>query len=147
MPGPAEVLVVPGHPHGPLPRGLRIPVAELRWRFSGAGGPGGQHVNTASTRAEVRWDVAASPSVPAHARARLVERLGPVAAVAASDERSQARNRSLALRRLTERVAAALVEERPRTATRPTRASVRRRLEAKRRTADRKASRRRPDLD
>src|SRR5919199_2402508 len=77
-----------------------IRLDELDWRFSASGGPGGQHVNTANTRAEVRFAVAGSPSLGPRQRARLLERLGPVVRVVASDERSQSRNRQLALDRL-----------------------------------------------
>jgi ribosome-associated protein len=133
------------------PRSLRvsgslvIPLAELEWRFSRSGGPGGQHANTADTRAEVRFDIEGSPTLGPRQRARLLERLGPEVRVIAADERSQARNRALALERLAERLAAALRVEAPRRATRPTKASVRRRLEGKRRQSDRKADRRRVD--
>jgi ribosome-associated protein len=126
---------------------LVIPLAELAWRFSRSGGPGGQHANTADTRVEVRFDVAASPSLGPRQRARLLERLGPEVRVVAADERSQARNRELAQRRLADRLREALRVETPRRATRPTRASVQRRLKDKRRQADRKAHRRRPLSD
>lgn len=126
---------------------LTIPVAELSWRFSRSGGPGGQHANTADTRVEVRYDVAGSPSLGPRQRARLLERLGPEVRVVVSDERSQARNRDLALARLADRLAAALRVTAPRRPTRPTKASVERRLEDKRRRAGRKAGRQRPDLD
>ena len=76
---------------------LAIPLDELEWRFSSSGGPGGQHANTSNTKAEVRFDVAASPSLAPHQRDRLLERLGPVVRAVASDERSQTRNRELAL--------------------------------------------------
>jgi ribosome-associated protein len=128
-------------------RSLSIPVAELTWRFSRSGGPGGQHANTADTRAEVRFDVAGSPSLSSAQRTRLLERVGPEVRVVAADERSQARNRELALRRLRDRLAEGLRVEARRRPTRPTRASVRRRLDAKRRTSQRKADRRRPDPD
>lgn len=128
-------------------RGCAIPVAELSWRFSRSGGPGGQHANTADTRVEVRFDVAGSPSLGPRQRARLIERLGPEVRVVAADERSQARNRALALERLAARLAEGLRVETPRRPTRPTKASVRRRLDAKRRQSSRKADRRRPDLD
>jgi ribosome-associated protein len=128
-------------------RSCSIPLSELAWRFSRSGGPGGQHANTADTRVEVRFDVAGSPSLGPRQRARLVERLGPEVRVVASDERSQARNRSLALERLAERLAEGLRVETPRRPTRPTKASVRRRLDAKRRQSARKADRRRPDVD
>lgn len=117
---------------------LRIPLSELEWRFSGSGGPGGQHANTANTRAEVRFDVAGSPSLGPRQRARLLERLGPTVRVVASDERSQARNRQLALQRLRDRLAAALQVERPRRATQPTAGARERRLRAKRRQGERK---------
>lgn len=128
-------------------RGCTIPLSELSWRFSRSGGPGGQHANTSDTRAEVRFDVASSPSLGPRQRARLIERLGTEVRVVAADERSQARNRALALERLAERLADGLRVETPRRATRPTKASVRRRLDAKRRQSSRKADRRRPDLD
>lgn len=121
--------------------GVVIPVAELEWRFSTAGGPGGQHVNTSNTRAEVIFDAAGSPSLPEWARARIVERLGPTVSVAAGERRSQARNRDLALERLAERLAGALRVERPRRPTRPTSASQRRRLEQKRRRGELKRRR------
>jgi ribosome-associated protein len=121
---------------------LAIPVDELEWRFSGSGGPGGQHANTANTRVEVRFDVAASPSLGPGQRARLLDRVGPLVRVVASDERSQIRNRELALQRLAARLAEALHVERPRRPTRPTAGSKRRRLEDKRRQAIRKRQRR-----
>ena len=126
---------------------LRIPERELEWRFSRSRGPGGQHANTADTRAEVRFDVAGSPTLGPRQRARLLERLGPEVRVVATDERSQARNRALARRRLADRLAGALRIERQRTATRPSKAAVQRRLDAKRRQAARKADRRRPTRD
>lgn len=126
---------------------LVIPLAELTWRFSRSGGPGGQHANTSDTRAEVRFDIAGSPSLGPRQRARLQEKLGDEVWVVASDERSQARNRDLALGRLAERLAAALRVEAPRRKTKPTRASVQRRLEAKRRQATRKSDRRRPSAE
>jgi len=126
---------------------LRIPDRELRWRFTRSGGPGGQHANTADTRAEVTFDVLASESLGPRQRARLLERLGPEVRVTAADERSQARNRDLARRRLAARLADALRVDAPRRATRPSAASVGRRLEAKRRQSAKKAERRRPRPD
>jgi ribosome-associated protein len=126
----------------PVTATLSIPYDELEWRFSGAGGPGGQHANTANTRAEVRFDVAGSPSLDPAQRARLLERFGPVVRVVVSDERSQARNRELALERLADRLAAALRVSTPRRPTRPSLAARRRRLEDKRRRAARKRDRR-----
>jgi ribosome-associated protein len=121
---------------------VAIPLEQLEWRFSGSGGPGGQHANTANTRVEVRFDVAASPSLGPHQRDRVLARLGPMVRVVASDERSQLRNRDLALQRLAARLAEALHVERPRRPTRPTAGSKRRRLEDKRRQAIRKRQRR-----
>ena len=118
---------------------------ELEWRFSAAGGPGGQHANTSNTRAEVTVDVAASSSLPEWARDRIVARLGPVVSAAAGERRSQAQNRQLALERLSERLASALKVERPRRPTRPTVASQRRRLDEKRRRSEIKRQRR--DVD
>ena len=128
----------------PVTRSCAIPLDELEWRFSGSGGPGGQHANTANTRAEVRFDIGASQALGPRQRARLLERLGPVVRVVASERRSQAQNRALALERLRDRIAAALHVERPRVATRPTKASQTRRVEAKRRQSERKRERRRP---
>ena len=124
-----------------------IRLDELEWRFSASGGPGGQHANTANTRAEVRFDVAGSPSLGPRQRARLLERLGPEVRVVASDERSQARNRQLALERLAARLADALKVTTPRRPTKPTRASQRQRVEAKRRRGDVKRGRAKPAPD
>jgi ribosome-associated protein len=126
-------------------RSCAIALDELEWRFTGSGGPGGQHANTANTRVEVRFDVTRSPSLGPRQRARLLERLGPVVRVVAADERSQARNRALALDRLRSRLAAALHVERARVATSPSRASKRRRVEAKRQRGETKRLRGRPD--
>jgi ribosome-associated protein len=120
---------------------LVIPAAELAWRFTSSGGPGGQHANTANTRVEVVFDVAGSPTLGPRQRARLLERLGPSVRIVASDERSQARNRALAVDRLSQRLADALRRRPPRRPTRPTRASNERRLDAKRRQGVRKRDR------
>src|SRR5438270_1022632 len=101
----------------------RITIEELEWRFSASGGPGGQHANAANTKAEVRFDVTRSPSLGPRQRARLLERLGPLVRVVASDERSQVRNRELALERLRWRLAEALRVERERRPTAATRSS------------------------
>lgn len=133
--------------------GLRLPLAELEFRASRAGGPGGQHVNTSSTRVEVWWDVAASPSLSEEQRARLLTRLatrldgaGRLRLVAGGS-RSQLRNREAVTERLAELVAAALVVPRTRKRTRPTRASKAARLESKRRRAATKRDRRPPTED
>ena len=125
-------------------RTCAIPMAELEWSFTGSGGPGGQHANTANTKVEVRFDVAGSPSLGPRQRERLLARLGPVVRVTASDERSQARNRSLALDRLRSKLAEGLRVQAPRRPTAPTKASQRRRVEAKRHRSEVKRLRRRP---
>jgi ribosome-associated protein len=122
-------------------RGVVIPLDELVWRFTTSGGPGGQHANKTSTRAEVRFDVASSPSLGPRQRARLLERLGPTVRVSAGEERSQSRNREVALRRLAARLADGLHREPPRVATKPTMGSKIRRLEDKRRHSTRKRNR------
>src|SRR5262249_49419118 len=133
-----------------------IRLDELEWRSSGPGGPGGQHANTSNTRAEVRFDVARSPSLTESQRARLLDRFGQAVRVVAADTRSQARNRELALSRLRERLAGGLptprarraTPPRPRRARAPPAAGRRRRLEAKRRRSDLKRQRRtRPGLE
>jgi len=122
-----------------------IALDELRWEFTGSGGPGGQHANTANTKAIVTFDLLGSPSLTDSQRALLVERLGTEVRVAVDATRSQARNRTLALHRLQERLAAGLRRDPPRRATKPTVAANRRRLESKRRHSQTKARRRPPD--
>jgi ribosome-associated protein len=122
-------------------RALAIPLDELAWRFTTSGGPGGQHANKTSTRAEVRFDIERSPSLGPRQRARLLERLGPTIRVASGEERSQSRNRDVALRRLAERLAEGLHTDRPRLPTTPTKGSKVRRLEDKRRQSTRKRDR------
>lgn len=131
----------------PVMPGLVIGAGELTWRFGPSSGPGGQHANRAHTRAEVSWDVLASVAVDDARRARLLDVFGPVVTAAASDERSQKRNRDLARRRLAERVAAALHVDPPRRPSRPTAASRKRRLEDKRRRSELKSGRRPPSPD
>jgi ribosome-associated protein len=126
---------------------LRIPMHELEWRFTASGGPGGQHANTANTRVELRFDVAGSPSLGPRQRARLLERLGPHVRVVVSDERSQARNRQLALDRLGQRLVEALRVERVRRPTRPTAGAKERRLQSKRHQGERKRLRARPPTE
>lgn len=128
-----------------MTRSCVIPLSELEWKFTASGGPGGQHANRSNTRAEVRFDVAGSPSLLEVHRERLLERLGPVVRVTADDERSQLRNRDLALERLRGRLAEALRVERTRRPTAPTRASQQRRLESKKRRSDVKRLRRPPE--
>ncbi|MEY2455028.1 MAG: ribosome-associated protein [Acidimicrobiaceae bacterium] len=125
-----------------------IGLDELEWRFTPSGGPGGQHANKANTRVEVRFDVEGSPSLGPRQRARLLERLGPSVRIVADDERSQLRNRSLALERLRARLADGLHIEAPRRATTPSKSAEQRRLDAKRRRSSVKRNRSwRPDTD
>jgi ribosome-associated protein len=134
----------PAAPRGAVLRvtkALSIPLDELAWRFTTSGGPGGQHANKTSTRAEVRFDIERSPSLGPRQRARLLERLGPTIRVASGEERSQSRNRDVALRRLAERLAEGLHTDRPRLPTKPTQGSKVRRLEDKRRQSTRKRDR------
>jgi ribosome-associated protein len=121
-----------------------IPGDELEWRFTGSGGPGGQHANTSNTRVEVRFDVERSSALGPRQRARLLERLGPVVRATASERRSQVQNRDLARERLRGKIAAALRTERTRVATRPSKSSVQARIDTKRRQSQRKRERRRP---
>ena len=124
-----------------------IPAHELEWRFSASGGPGGQHANTANTRAELVFDVAASTALGPRQRARLLEKIGPVTRVVASDERSQAQNRRLAMARLAQRLDEALKVDVPRLPTKPTFGSKQRRLAQKRERGARKRERRAPSGD
>jgi ribosome-associated protein len=128
-------------------RSLIIPFDELDVSVSTSGGPGGQHANRARTKVAIIFDVEASTALGPRQRARLVSRLGPLVRTTASDERSQARNRDLALRRLKEKLIDALRVEPPRHPTRPTKSSTVKRLEAKRRHGAIKLDRRRPEGD
>ena len=131
---------------------LAIPRAELEARATRAGGPGGQHVNTSSTRIELRWNVRASRALDDGQRAWLIERLAARLAAAgfvrvvASEHRSQRQNRDAAEARLAELVRRALVVPKTRRATKPSRAQKARRLDEKRKHASKKQQRReRPD--
>jgi len=127
--------------------GLKIPLSEVELRTSRSSGPGGQHANVTASRVEAVFDVRGSAALDEARRARLLERAGPVVTAVAQDARSQARNRELALERLTEKLAAALRVPRKRRPTRPSAASRQRRLEGKRRTGERKRGRQRPTSD
>ena len=129
---------------------LRLPLSELDYQASRSGGPGGQHVNTSSTRIEVWWDIAESPTLTPAQRAQLLERLktrldsaGRLRLVS-SGSRSQLRNREDVTERLREVVANALAVRKKRKPTRPSRAAKAARLEAKRRRAATKQRRRSP---
>ncbi len=121
-----------------------VPEREISLRFTPSGGPGGQHANRSSTRVEATFDIAGSAEMPEALRRRVIDKLGPVVRVVVDDERSQSRNRAIALERLQARIDAAGFVERPRRPTKATRSSKRRRLEAKRRLGDLTRGRQRP---
>jgi ribosome-associated protein len=131
----------------PVRDDLALPLDEIELRTSRSSGPGGQHANVTASRVEAVFDVQASATLSDDQKARICARLGPRVTAAAQDTRSQHRNRELALDRLARRLASALHVSRPRTKTRPTRASQRRRIESKRRRSDIKRARRKPDAD
>jgi ribosome-associated protein len=131
----------------PIRPGLALPLSEIELRTSRSSGPGGQHANVTASRVEASFDVAASETLSDDQRARISSKLGPRVTASAQDTRSQHRNRELALERLAGRLAHALEVRRPRTKTRPTRASQKRRIDAKKRRGETKRARRRPDLD
>ena len=132
---------------------LTIPRAELQFRASRAGGPGGQHVNTSSTRVELLWDLSHSTVVSDEQRGRLLTKLAArldaagMVRVVASDRRSQSQNRDAAAERLAVLVRQALVVPRKRRPTRPTRASREQRLADKRKRGEQKRDRRRDNHD
>ncbi|MEE8164385.1 MAG: alternative ribosome rescue aminoacyl-tRNA hydrolase ArfB [Myxococcota bacterium] len=137
-----------------LPGGNRIPAKEIVELASRSSGPGGQHVNTSSTRVTLRWNLLTTRGLRADARARAEARLRPklnrvgILTVHAGRHRSRARNRALARQRLQELVAEALRQPPPRRPTRPSSGSKSRRLDAKRRRGQIKARRRlRPGED
>jgi ribosome-associated protein len=119
-----------------------IPLREITVRATRSSGPGGQHANTTATRVEATFDVAASESLTDEQKRRIIARAGPRVTAVAQDERSQSRNRELALQRLAQRLSSALAVRRPRRATRPTKGSVERRLTSKRARSERKRARR-----
>jgi ribosome-associated protein len=125
-------------------RSVALPVEEIELRFSRSSGPGGQHAQRSETRVEAILDVEASSALTPAQKRRVVSRAGPVLRAVAQDERSQWRNRELAVERLVERLREALRVERRRRPTSPTAASRRRRLDDKRRRAETKRLRRPP---
>ena len=125
-------------------RTVSIPRGEVELRFSRSSGPGGQHAQKSDTRVEAVFDVEGSSALSEAQKRRVVSRVGPVVRAVAQDERSQWRNRELALERLAETLREALRVQRPRRATRPTKAAVERRLDQKRRRGQTKRMRRPP---
>jgi len=128
-------------------RSVSLPLAEVEMRVSRSSGPGGQHAQKSSTRVEAVFDVEASEALTETQKRRVVARAGPVLRAVAQDERSQLRNRELAVERLVEKLRAALAVPRRRVATAPSTAARKRRLEKKRRRARTKALRRPPSAE
>jgi len=135
----------------PLRHGIAIPRSELSWRFSRSSGPGGQSVNTADSRVELRWNLASSDVLPPVLKARALERLAGrlvdgAVVVTAQEHREQLRNRRAAELRLVTLVAAAIAPNPPaRRPTKPSRGVVQRRLDSKRKRSITKRLRGRPD--
>ena len=125
-----------------MTRSVVLPRAEIQLRFSRSSGPGGQHAQKSETRVEAVFDVEASNALTDIQKRRVVARAGPVLRALAQDERSQLRNRELAVERLVEQLRRALRVERQRVPTKPTEASRRRRLEDKQRRSRTKRLRR-----
>lgn len=126
-------------------RSVVLPLAEIDLRFSRSSGPGGQHANTAETRVEALFDVATSVALTDVQKRRVLAKTGPVLRAVAQDERSQWRNRELAVERVAEQLRTALKVERKRVPTKPSRAAKERRLDAKKRRGETKKLRRPPD--
>lgn len=128
-----------------MTRSVVLPLAEVSFRYSRSSGPGGQHAQKSETRVEAVFEVEPSQALTDTQKRRVISRAGPVLRSIAQDERSQLRNRELALDRLVEQLRSALRVERKRRATKPTAASRERRLEQKRRRSNTKRLRRPPD--
>jgi len=125
-------------------RSVSLPLSEIAIRVSRSSGPGGQHAQKSSTRVEAIFDVEASEALSEVQKRRVVARVGTTIRAVAQDERSQLRNRELAIERLVEKLRAALAVPRRRVPTKPTRAAKERRLESKRRRSKTKGLRRPP---
>jgi ribosome-associated protein len=125
--------------------GVVVPLSEIELRASRSSGPGGQHANVTSSRVEATFDVESSETLPPAIRERLLERLGPRVSAVAQDERSQHRNRVIAIERLRRRLADALYVQPERRPTRPGRGARERRLQDKRSQSERKQTRRPPE--
>ncbi len=125
--------------------GAFVPIEEVEIRASRSSGPGGQHANKTESRIEASFDVRATANLSEAQKERIIARLGERVTAVAQDARSQTRNRALAIERLRAKLVDALAPRKSRRATRPSRASVERRLSAKRRQGERKQDRRRPE--
>ena len=128
-------------------RSVSIPLSEIAFRYSRSSGPGGQHAQKSETRVEALFDVEASSALTDRQKHRVVRKAGPVLRAIAQDERSQARNRELAVERMADVLREALRVERRRVPTKPNRAAVERRLEQKRRRSKTKNLRQRPSSE
>jgi ribosome-associated protein len=128
-------------------RSVLLPLSEIEVRVSRSSGPGGQHAQRAATRVEAALDVQASATLSEAQKQRVIARAGPILRAVAQDERSQARNRELAVERLVEKLRQALAVPRRRVPTAPTVQARERRLEEKRRRARQKALRRPPGAE
>ena len=126
-------------------RSVSLPRREIELRFSRSSGPGGQHAQRTETRVEAVFDVGASSALTERQKRRVLTKAGPVLRSVAQDERSQWRNRELAIARLVDALRTALAVPRARKPTTPSRAAKERRLAAKRRRGDLKQLRRPPD--
>jgi ribosome-associated protein len=131
----------------PVGRHAEIPLSEITIRASRSSGPGGQHANVTASRIEAVFEVMASAALTEEQKRLVISRLGPRVVAIAQDARSQSYNRELALARLRRRLESALHVAPPRKPTRPTKASERRRIEAKRSQAERKRQRRSPGAE
>ena len=127
-----------------MTRSVLLPISEITLRVSRSSGPGGQHAQKSSTRVEALFDVEASIALTDTQKRRVVARAGPVLRAVAQDERSQSRNRELAVERLVQKLREALAVPRRRVATRPGKAAKERRRESKQRRARTKALRKPP---
>ena len=125
-------------------RSVSIPLSEIELRFSRSSGPGGQHAQKSETRVEALFDVEGSASLTERQKQRVLRKTGPVLRAIAQDERSQTRNRELAIGRVADALREALHVERPRRPTKPGRAAIERRLEQKRRRSQTKRLRQPP---
>ncbi len=132
----------------PITATVSVPLSELRFQASRSGGPGGQHVNTSSTRVELWWDAAHSPSLTAEERGRVLAKLGTRLTedgqlrLVSAATRSQAQNRAGAIERFQAVLAQALAVPKRRKATKPSRGVKERRLQEKRQRSERKRERR-----
>jgi ribosome-associated protein len=125
-------------------RSVVLPRSEIELRYSRSSGPGGQHAQKSETRAEAILDVTASTALTETQKQRVIAKAGPVLRAVAQDERSQARNRELAVERVVEQLREALRVQRPRRPTKPTAQSRERRLQSKRLRSETKRLRKPP---